>query len=264
MPFYIYSIEISLSSKIILTCIILYHYLNTKQTKSYINIKMYTMKKKIQSLFIIIIIFAVIGIAINFHIDYFTNEDIYNSTTDIPSAYTALILGAGVYKSGRPSAILKDRLLTAIDLYKKKKVKRLLVSGDHGKKYYDEVNNMKKFLLEKGIPKKDMFLDHAGFNTYNSIVRAKGIFQVKDLIIVTQEFHLPRAVYIAGKIGLKPMGLKADIQDYPKLNYFKMREYLAKIKSFFEVLLNINPRFKGPEIPITGDSGLSWDNLKRN
>ncbi len=222
------------------------------------------MKKNFKYLFIIFIIFNLIGVAINFHIDYLAKENIHNSATGMPSAYTALILGAGVYKSGKPSAILKDRLLKAIELYKNKKVKRLLVSGDHGKKYYDEVNNMKKFLLEKGIPKKDMFLDHAGFNTYNSIMRAKDIFQVKNLIIVTQEFHLPRALYIAGKIGLKPKGLKADIQNYPKLNYFKMREFLAKIKSFFEVLLNINPRFQGPEIPITGDSGLSWDNLKRD
>jgi len=217
------------------------------------------MKKIIITGISIFLFFSTVGILINLHINSTTEEYIYHDPQKIPESYTALVLGAAVYRSGRPSGVLTDRLEKAIELYKKNIIKRILVSGDHGKKYYDEVNNMEKFLLSRGIPKKNLFLDHAGFNTYNSIERAKEIFQVRDMIIVTQEFHQPRSVYIARKKGIKAFGYIADERDYPKILFFRVREYFARIKSYFEVMLNLEAKFYGPEIPITGDSGLSRD-----
>ena len=147
----------------------------------------------------------------------------------------------------------------AIELYTGKKIKRFLLSGDHGRKNYDEVNSMKNYLLEKGINTEDIFLDHAGFDTYSTIVRAKEVFGVEKAIIVTQEFHLSRAVYIARSKGIEAYGIKADRQDYYSLVRLKIRETIAKVKAFSEVMINKKPRFLGSKIPITGDSKLSYD-----
>jgi SanA protein len=182
-----------------------------------------------------------------------------NSVSKVPYAYTALVLGAHVSKSGVPSGFLKDRLDMALELYKKKKVKKLLLSGDHGTVIYDEVNNMRDYLLERGVPTEDIFLDHAGFDTYNSVVRAENIFEVHDMLIVTQRFHLPRALYIARNKNIKAYGIVADKSNYGSLKYLKFRETIAGIKAFFEVMINKEPRFMGEKIPITGDSRKSYD-----
>lgn len=196
---------------------------------------------------------------INWHINSYSEDYIYEKTDSIPKCYTALVLGAFVYNNGNPSGILRDRLDKGIELYTKKKINRFLLSGDHGTFKYDEVNNMKEYLLNKGVSTKDIFLDHAGFDTYNSAVRAKEIFNVENVIIVTQEFHLARAVYIARKKGLNAFGAIADKLKYPSLPYLKKREWLARIKAFIEVVTNRDPKFLGPKIPITGDSRLSYD-----
>ena len=211
-----------------------------------------------------VIIFALLGMVIYLFLipelmGITTEKYIKKDCSKLPGTYTALVLGAQVYKSGNPSAILKDRLLKAMELYRKNIVKRFLLSGDHGSKYYDEVNNMKKFLLKNGVKGEDIFLDHAGFNTYSSIVRAKEVFVVTNLIIVTQEFHLPRAVYIARKKGMDAYGYIADRRQYTGMKYYKVREYFARIKSRFEVLFNVKPKYLGEEIPITGKSKLSWN-----
>ena len=164
-----------------------------------------------------------------------------------------------VYHSGYPSDYLKDRMDVAIELYKNKKVKRFLLSGDHGRKNYDEVNNMKKYLIDNGINTEDIFLDHAGFDTYNTMVRAKEIFQVTDAIIVTQEFHLSRAVYLARSKGITAFGIKADKRSYAAISKLKIRETIANVKAFIEVLINKSPKFLGSKIPITGNSKLSYD-----
>ena len=158
-----------------------------------------------------------------------------------------------------PSNFLQDRLDMALQLYTQKKVKRLLLSGDHGTIGYDEVNNMRNYLLERGVDTRDIFLDHAGFDTYNSIVRAKDIFGVNEMIIVSQEFHLRRALFIAEKKGVNAYGIVADQSNYGSLRYLKNREKLACVKAFFEVLINKNPKFRGEKIPITGDSRKSYD-----
>ena len=181
------------------------------------------------------------------------------STDSIPFRYTGMVLGAHVGRDGTPSLVLADRLNTALTLYRKGKFKRFLLTGDHGRKTYDEVNNMKRYLKEQGVPECDIFLDHAGFDTYNSMVRAKEVFQVQDVIVITQKFHLSRALYIAHKKGLNAVGCDAGMTDTSPLKTLEFRESLANLKAFWEVLINKKPKFLGPKIPITGDSKLSYD-----
>lgn len=184
---------------------------------------------------------------------------LYDKLSDVPKCYTAIVLGAKVDSNGFPSDYLQDRLDMAIELYRNNKITRFLLSGDHGQTSYDEVNSMKAYLIGHGINTENIFLDHAGFDTYSTMVRAKKIFQVKDAIIVTQEFHLSRAVFIARSKGLEAYGIKADKREYPAMKTLKIREVLAKVKAFTEVIINKKPKYLGGQIPITGDSNLSYD-----
>jgi SanA protein len=220
-------------------------------------IKLFKKYKKIIFGFIVLII--IIIALINIYVNSKSKRYIYTRIEEVPACYTAIVLGALVSNTGYPSKFLKDRMDVAIELYTGKKIKRFLLSGDHGRKNYDEVNSMKNYLLEKGINTEDIFLDHAGFDTYSTIVRAKEVFGVEKAIIVTQEFHLSRAVYIARSKGIEAYGIKADRQDYYSLVRLKIRETIAKVKAFSEVMINKKPRFLGNKIPITGDSKLSYD-----
>jgi SanA protein len=216
--------------------------------------------RKIKRATALILLFGIaFYILVNLNIYFESKGYIYSDPDQIPGSYTALVLGASVYSSGRPSTILADRLDKAIELYEHKKIKRFLLSGDHAKPHYDEVNNMKNYLIEQGIPDSIIFMDHAGFDTYNSMVRAKDIFEVDSLIVVTQQFHLPRAIYIARQKGLHVNGYTADKRSYTSMPYLYFRESFADIKAFFDVLFDTNPVFEGEQIPIRGDCKLSWD-----
>lgn len=217
------------------------------------------MKKKFKNIVIILVLISMIVSIIPFYISLRMNKFIISEISQVPKSYTALVPGAMVYGNGNPTPILRDRLRSALELYQKGIVKRILVSGDHGKKYYDEVNGMKKYLLKNGVDSSDLFLDHAGFNTYNTVIRAKKIFNVQNVIITTQKYHLPRALFIARKNKINAYGYISDKRKYPLIRHYKRREYLARIKSFFEVIFFIKPRFLGKKIPITGNSLLSWD-----
>lgn len=155
------------------------------------------------------ILLAVGIIALQIYINKSTKEHIYTQIEQLSPSYTGLVLGAKVYKNGL-SSVLQDRIDSALDLYKAHKIKRFLLSGDHGKINYDEVNQMKKYLIKKGVPSTDIFLDHAGFNTYSSIYRARNIFKASDVIIITQKFHLKRALFIAKALDVKSQGFVAD------------------------------------------------------
>jgi SanA protein len=216
-------------------------------------------KRLFKIAFISILTFGILWLTINIYIRQSAKKYMYTSLEKIPPKYTCIVLGAHVGNDGTPSTVLADRLNAALELYHNHKVKRFLLSGDHGRIKYDEVNNMKLYLTERGIPQQDIFLDHAGFDTYNSVVRAKEIFDVNDAIIVTQEFHLSRALYIANKKGLNVCGYIAPMNDAHPLKYLKIRESIACLKAFTEVLLNRKPHFLGTKIPITGDSRLSYD-----
>lgn len=179
----------------------------------------------------------------------------------VPKADAILVPGAYVFPDGTVSLMLNDRLIEACELYKRGKAEKILVSGDHGRENYDEVNAMKDFLKDKNIPEKDVFMDHAGFNTYESIYRARDVFQVKAVIIVTQEYHLMRAVFIARELGLEAYGAASDRQDYGEvMSMYRLREIAARNKDFFNAkYLKPQPTFLGEVIPITGDGRLTDD-----
>ena len=216
-------------------------------------------RKKFYLLVSIVIIGTISVLIINCHIKSYSDEYVKFTVNKVPHSYTALVLGAKVYKSGRLSAVLFDRVTTAIKLYREKKVQKFLLSGDHGTKSYDEVNTMRKYLLENGIPGDDIFMDHAGFNTYSSMVRAKKVFRADDVIVVTQEFHIHRSLYIARKVGLNAYGMVADRRLYKYRYSYTVRESLARVKAFFDVVLNRSPKYLGKVIPITGKGTASWD-----
>ncbi len=164
----------------------------------------------------------------------------------------ALVLGCAVYSDGEPSAMLKDRLDAGIALYNSGAVPKLLLSGDHGQDEYDEISVMYKYCLKAGIPEKDIFLDHAGFSTYDSVYRAQSIFRVESMIVVTQTYHEFRALYTAHQLGIDAVGVAADQMHYAGAAYREVREVLARNKDFFKVLIKAPPVYGGEEIPITG------------
>jgi SanA protein len=177
---------------------------------------------------------------------------------DAPHAQVALVLGAQVRPDGTMSDMLADRVTVAAELYRAGKVDRVLVSGDHGRVGYDEPNTMKRALVEKGVPAEDVFTDHAGFDTWDSVVRARKVFQVDSALIVTQGFHAPRAVWLAGRAGLDAHGVTADLHDYGRQGQkSQAREVLARVKAVGSATVGVKPRFLGPPVPITGDASAS-------
>lgn len=170
-----------------------------------------------------------------------------------------LVLGAGVWGDGRPSHMLEDRLLQGIELYDNGASKRLLMSGDHGSKEYDEVNVMKGFAMDRGIPSEHIFMDHAGFSTYESLYRARDIFKTNKIIIVTQKYHMYRALYIAERLGLEAYGVTSDPRKYVGQESRELREILARVKDFFNCILKPEPTYLGDSIPISGDGNLTND-----
>ncbi len=153
--------------------------------------------------------------------------------------------------------MLEDRLLQGIELYDMRVADRLLMSGDNGTKYYDEVNVMKQFAMDRGIASSHIFMDHAGFSTYESMYRARDIFQVERVIIVTQRYHLYRALYIAEKLGLEAYGVPSDPRLYAGQQFMDNREILARVKDFFKVIARPEPTYLGEVIPVSGDGDLT-------
>ncbi len=194
----------------------------------------------------LIIINSIIVLSTGKYID--SSEDLSNQKFDC-----ILVLGAGVWDNSRPSPMLEDRLINAIELYNDGLSAKLLMSGDNGQEYYDEVNVMKNYAIERGVPSEDIFMDHAGFSTYESIYRAKYIFQAESILIVTQKYHLHRAVYIAKRLGLNVYGVSADRNDYPGQSHRDLREFLARNKDFVLTIYKPEPTFLGDIIPLDGD-----------
>ncbi|QUH26037.1 SanA/YdcF family protein [Serpentinicella alkaliphila] len=170
-----------------------------------------------------------------------------------------LVLGAGVWEGGRPSYMLEDRLLMGIELYKSGASERLLMSGDNGRIDYDEVNVMKQFAINHGIDSEHIFMDHAGFSTYESMYRARDIFEAKRIIIVTQEYHLYRAIYIAEKLGLEAYGVASNRRSYMGQEVRDFREILARTKDFLKVVIKPKPTYLGESIPVSGNGNLTND-----
>jgi vancomycin permeability regulator SanA len=170
-----------------------------------------------------------------------------------------LVLGAGVRPDGRPSPMLEDRLLQGISLYKMGASVKLLMSGDNTKKGYDEVNTMKQYALDKGITSEDVFMDHAGISTYDSIYRAKEIFQADKIIIVTQKYHLYRALYISDSLGLDAYGVSANPRIYAGQSLREFREIMARAKDFVKCIYMPPAAILGETISVSGDGNVTND-----
>ena len=170
-----------------------------------------------------------------------------------------LVLGASVKNGNKPSLMLSDRLKKSVEAYEAGVAPKLLMSGDHSSVYYDEVNAMKKYAVERGIPSGDVFMDHAGFSTYESMYRAKEIFKARKIVIITQEYHLYRALYIADRLGLEAYGIAASGQNYVGQVKRDIREFFAIDKDFFKVIVKPEPSMLGSAIPITGDGDVTND-----
>ncbi len=170
-----------------------------------------------------------------------------------------LVLGAGLLPDGRPNLMLGERINTGVDLYGAGVAPKLLMSGDHGREDHDEVNAMKDAAMARGVPSEDVFMDHAGFATYDSFYRAGAVFGVKRVVIVTQAYHLPRALWIARALGLEAVGVSCDTARYRGQLYRDIREILARDKDFFKCILKPLPRYLGDAIPIWGSGDVTND-----
>lgn len=168
-----------------------------------------------------------------------------------------LVLGCGVRENGEPSLMLRDRLDMGLVLFEAEAAPKLLMSGDHSRKDYDEVNAMKDYAMERGAASQDVFTDHAGFSTYESMYRARDIFQARRVIIVSQRYHLYRAVYDARALGLEAWGVAAEDVAYLGQTAREMREILARNKDWLYCILQPEPTFLGETIPVGGDGDLS-------
>ncbi len=172
-----------------------------------------------------------------------------------------LVLGCLVKDNGVPSDMLADRVARGIELYEQGAAPKVLMSGDHGRADYDEVNAMKQVAMEAGVPSTDVFMDHAGFSTYESIYRAKAVFGADKIIVVTQEYHLYRALFIAEKLGIEAYGVNADLRSYRGQSARDIREILARCKDFVNTSFKFEPTYLGEPIPIGGNGDMTNDKV---
>ena len=222
------------------------------------------MKKRIKKLIIILVIIMVIALAALLIINSIVKSAADERLLTVEEAASIdadciLVLGAGVYSGGQPSPMLSDRLDYGISLYENGSAPKLLMSGDHGRTDYDEVNVMKEYAMERGVPSQDVFMDHAGFSTYESLYRARDIFEAEKIVIVTQEYHIYRALYIAEKLGLEAYGVSSDPREYAVQWYRDLREIAARAKDFVQCIHMPEPTFLGEAIPVSGDGDVTND-----
>ena len=214
--------------------------------------------KLFRILVFIVIVLAVTTLIINIHIKSYAKEYLREvSELQNIDADCIVVLGAGLWNETTPSLMLADRVLRGIELYENDASKKILMSGDHGKHSHDEVGVMRNYAIERGVSSEDIFLDHAGFSTYESMYRAKHIFGAQKIIIVTQKFHIERAVYIANKLGLEAYGVSSDIRDYGGTTYNEMRDILARVKDFFMVIFKPKPTYLGERISLKGNGEIT-------
>lgn len=215
-------------------------------------------KKRIKRTVFILLLAVLTGLFSMVGIYNYTDK-IGESLTVSPNEATAadciIVLGAGVV-GDTPSWSLKNRLDKAIEVYKLGHTTKIIVSGDHGQDSYDEVNVMRNYLMENGILKDNIFMDHAGFSTYDSLYRARDVFGVESAIVVTQKLHLRRALYIGNKLGLDCQGVEAKNSTVSSTAMQSVREYPARVKAFLQCeIFHSKPKYLGDVIPLTG-SGI--------
>lgn len=221
-------------------------------------------KKKIIRILITITSLGILGVvavfSINGYIKSVAKKKIISleKAANLKDVDCILVLGAGV-REDRPTHMLEDRLNYGIALYENGASDRILMSGDHGQKHYDEVNVMKDYAVDKGVSSSAVFMDHAGFSTYESLYRARDIFQAKKIIIVTQEYHLYRSLYVAEKLGLEAYGVASDPRQYVMQNVREAREVLARAKDFIYTIIKPKPTYLGYSIQVSGNGNVTND-----
>ena len=201
-------------------------------------------------------VFSINAYIISYSKDYILTNEKAAELTDVDCI---LVLGAGIWGNSL-SPMLEDRMITGVTLYKDGVSDRLLVSGDHGSDDYDEVNAMKEYAVKNGVEADKIFMDHAGFSTYESMYRARDVFEAEKIVIVTQKYHLYRAIYNARKLGLEAYGVSSDLRNYGSYTntYNNSREFLARNKDFLWCIIKPSPTYLGKSIPING-SGTATD-----
>ena len=221
--------------------------------------------KKLKRLLIIFLIILAIPFLINGYVKLSVSNKILTEekSKELKDVDCILILGAGLWNN-KPSPLLRDRLDTGINLYKENIAPKIVMSGDHINKNYDEVNTMKKYAIDKEVVSSDIFMDHAGISTYDSIYRIKNIFNAKKIIIVTQEYHLYRALYIAKKLGLDAYGVKANSPSYSGDTKREVREILARNKDFVKTIMKPKSKYLGDKISLTDNGDITNDKKGTN
>ena len=218
------------------------------------------MRRMIKYIIMLILIFVVSVLAINFFVKIVTKNRILKKeeSSKLENIDCIIVLGAGIW-GDKPSPMLEDRLKEAISLYNQNVSSKIIMSGDHGKKDYDEVNIMKEYAIEQGVRSEDIFMDHAGFSTYESMYRAKEVFEANKIVIVTQKYHLYRALYIAKQLGIEAYGVNSDPRKYVGATYREAREIIARDKDFVKCIFKPQPKYLGETIPVNGDGNITND-----
>ena len=212
------------------------------------------LKKWLLGLFILALLIVAVPVGINDWVIQSTASRILTTekATELQDVECILVLGCAVRPDGTPSPMLAERLQKGVELYENGAAPKLLMSGDNGQVEYNEVAAMGNYALEKGVPSYDIFLDYAGFSTYESMYRAKDIFQAKKILIVTQKYHLHRALYIAQALGLDAYGVSCDTQVYAGQTNRDIREVLARNKDFLTSIFKPKPTYVGDPVPVSG------------
>lgn len=219
------------------------------------------LKKLIRLILVIIVVCLSASLVINIEVINTTKSQIIavDEIENNNDYDCLLILGAGV-RNGEPSKMLKERLDTGIEIYNKGLISTFIMSGDHGQVNYDEVNVMKKYALDKNIPSSSVFMDHAGFSTYDSLYRAKYVFGVKKVLIVTEKYHLYRALFIANSLGIEARGVDATKDIYYGQTKREVREFLARNKDFLKSLIKPKAKYVGSSISLDQDGDITNNN----
>lgn len=213
---------------------------------------------KIMIIGIIILMIAIFSL--NIYVVNSTKNEIVKeeNVSNIEGVDCILILGAGIW-GDKPSPMLEDRLKEGITLYKQGTTKKIIMSGDHSREDYDEVKIMKEYAESEGVPSEDIFMDHAGFSSYDSVYRAKEIFGVQKMIIVTQKYHLYRSLYIAKKLGIEAYGIESNLRTYPGQVFREIREILARDKDYFKCIMKPEASIMGEKISLDGSGDITND-----
>lgn len=221
--------------------------------------------KNIKRLVILCVCIGAVGVIALFGTDAWVKYSVKNRIVTLQQAALPddidciVVLGCGVWSDSTPSHMLEDRLKTGIECYNNGVAPKIIMSGDHGREDYNEVKVMKNYAVNNSVPSQDVFMDHAGFSTYDTIYRAKEVFCAEKIVIVTQEYHLYRALYVAQSLGLEAWGVSADYRQYRGQFMRDAREILARAKDFVKCIFKPKPTYLGDSIPVNGNGDVTND-----